>query len=78
MGGQSWLMGTALGCSPSDVDSVVAPRLNKGMAHSFAIDFSGSVEHGFGDYVLRDVFEDEFLPKLFAGDQDATDLALTR
>jgi hypothetical protein len=77
VGGLSGLMGTTLGCTPEDFDSVVAPRLNRGHAHALRVDFSGSVEHAFEDYVLRDVFEDEFLPKLFEGDQDSTDLALT-
>lgn len=74
VGGLSGIMGTTLGCTPSDFDSVVAPRLNKGHAHAFALDFSGSVEHGFEDYVLRDVFEDEFLPKLLEGDADSVEI----
>jgi len=78
VGGLSGLMGTALGCSPEDFDSVVAPRLNKGRAHAFRVDFSGSVEHGFGDYVLRDVFEDEFLPRLLDGDEDRMLSSLSR
>ena len=64
-GGLFWVMGTSLGCSPEAVDSIVAPRFNYGRAVVFRVDFSGSVEHAFEDYVMRDVFEDEFLPKLF-------------
>lgn len=69
-GGFSWLMGVALGHSPDQFESLVSPRLNRGRARAFAVDFSGSVEHGFEDYLLRDVFEEEFLPKLM-GDVDA-------
>jgi len=64
-GGLSQLMGSEFGCSPALMDSVVGPLLNRGRAHAFAVDFAGSVEHGFEDYVLRDIFEDEFLPRLF-------------
>jgi hypothetical protein len=68
-GGFSSVMGVALGCSPDQFESLVAPKLNRGRAHAFVVDFSGSVEHGFEDYLLRDVFEEEFLPKLM-GDLD--------
>jgi hypothetical protein len=68
-GGFFWLMGTSLGCTPADFDEVIAPKFNRGRARAFAVDFSGSVEHSFEDYVLRDVFEMEFLPKLM-GDLD--------
>ena len=59
------------------VDSVVAAHLNGGRAHAFRVDFSGSVEHAFEDYVLRDVFEDEFLPLIF-GDRERSFTALSR
>jgi hypothetical protein len=63
-GGLSHVMGTWLGRSPEVVDSEIAPRLNQGRALLFRVDFSGSVEHAFEDYAMRDAFEDEFLPKL--------------
>src|SRR5438477_4098579 len=74
-GGLSSVMGTGLVCSPSLVDSVVARVLNGGRAHGFRVDFSGSVEHAFQDYVMRDVFEDEFLPRLLGDDSDVTALS---
>jgi hypothetical protein len=73
-GGLFWVMGTSLGCSPDAVDSGIAPRLNRGRAHVFRVDFSGSVEHAFEDYVMRDVFEDEFLPKLL-GEPETSNVA---
>jgi hypothetical protein len=63
-GGFSWLMGCALGHSPEDFDRSIAPLLNRGRAHAFAVDFSGSAWHSFEDYLLRDAFEEVFLPCL--------------
>jgi hypothetical protein len=68
-GGLSWLAGTSLGCSLELFESSVAPLLNRGRACAFAVDFSGSAFHAFTDYVLRDPFEEEFLP-LLLGDSD--------
>jgi hypothetical protein len=63
-GGLSHVMGTWLGRSPEVVDDVISPLLNQGRALVFRVDFSGSVEHAFEDYAMRDAFEEEFLPKL--------------
>jgi hypothetical protein len=63
-GGLSIVAGTTLGCSPDLFLTEVAPRLNRGSAHAFMVDFSGSVNHDFRDYVLRRAFERSFLPKL--------------
>jgi len=68
-GGLSWLAGSSLGCSPELFETSVAPLLNRGRAHAFAVDFSGSAFHAFAHYVLRDTFESEFLP-LLLDDQD--------
>jgi hypothetical protein len=76
-GGFWWLMGTSLGCCPDQFETIVAPLLNRGRAHAFRVDFSGSVEHSFEDYVLRDVFEEEFLPKLL-DDGDSSVVATTK
>jgi len=63
-GGLSWLAGTSLGCGLDLFETSVAPLLNRGRACAFAVDFSGSEFHAFTDYVLRDPFEQEFLPLL--------------
>jgi hypothetical protein len=68
-GGFSWLVGCALGCSPDLFDSCIAPLLNRGRTRAFAVDFSGSAWHSFQDYLLRDVFEEVFLPRLLDEDQ---------
>lgn len=68
-GGLAWLAGTSLGCSLELFQSSVAPILNRGGAHGFAVDFSGSAFHAFIDYVFRDAFEKKFLPLLME-DQD--------
>jgi hypothetical protein len=70
-GGLSWLAGTSLGCSPAQFKSSVAPLLNRGGTRAFAVDFSGSAFHAFTDYVLRDSFEEQFLP-LLLDDQGAS------
>jgi hypothetical protein len=67
-GGLSIISGTTLGCSPDLFESIVSPRLNRGAAHAFMVDFSGSVNHDFRDYVLRRAFERSFLPKLLDED----------
>lgn len=67
-GGLSMIAGTTLGCSPDLFDSIVSPLLNRGAAHAFMIDFSGSVNHDFRDYILRRAFERSFLPRLLEDD----------
>jgi hypothetical protein len=64
----SWLMGCSLGHRPDLFESGIAPILNRGRAHGYAVDFSGSAWHSFQDYLLRDVFERAFLPRLM-GDE---------
>jgi hypothetical protein len=63
-GGLDWLAGTSLGRSFEAFDQSVAPLLNRGWAHAFAVDFSGSAFHAFLDYLFRDEFVEEVLPKL--------------
>ena len=65
-GGLSGIAGTTLGCSLEIYHAYVAPILNRGRAHGFAVDFSGSVEHSFFDYLYRKPFKNEFLPRLLA------------
>jgi hypothetical protein len=77
-GGLSWLAGTALGCSPEQFDAEVAPLLNRGRACAVRVDFSGSAFHAFEDYVLRDVFEDLFLPLLLEDERIPDVSAATR
>ncbi len=69
-GGLPAVAGTTLGCSIACYDESIAPILNKGRARAFAVDFSGSVVHAFQDYLLRDAFEGEFLPKLLGDEAD--------
>jgi hypothetical protein len=63
-GGLAAIVGTSLGCSLELFDDVVEPILNRQRVVASRVDFSGSSFHAFLDYVLRDVFENEFLPKL--------------
>jgi hypothetical protein len=77
-GGLSWLAGTALGCSPDQFDLAVAPVLNRGRACAARVDFSGSSFHAFLDYVLREVFEKEFLPMLLEDERNPEVTPATR
>jgi hypothetical protein len=76
-GGLPELAGTTLGCRPSEFSRVVAPLLNRGRAHAFYVDFSGSVEHPFLDYAFRTAFAKTLLP-LLLGDDEADTFVLAR